>query len=153
MENFYRFVLKYRRFYNFFFVVIGNMDETSILFDLLLNRIVYFKGEKIVLVKIIGVEKLYMIVVLSCMVDRTKLKSMVVFKRKIMLKEKFLVGVLVYVNEKGWMNEDLCNVWLEKVWSIRFGVLINRKSLFVWDMFRGYLGDKVKRILKFMKVI
>lgn len=129
------------------------MDETSILFDLLLNRIVYFKGEKIVLVKIIGVEKLYMIVVLSCMVDRTKLKSMVVFKRKIMLKEKFLVRVLVYVNEKGWMNEDLCNVWLEKVWSIRFGVLINRKSLFVWDMFRGYLGDKVKRILKFMKVI
>lgn len=153
MENFYRFVLKYGRFYNFFFVVIGNMDETSILFDLLLNRIVYFKGEKIVLVKIIGVEKLYMIVVLSCMVDGTKLKSMVVFKRKIMLKEKFLVGVLVYVNEKGWMNEDLCNVWLEKVWSIRFGVLINRKSLFVWDMFRGYLGDKVKRILKFMKVI
>lgn len=153
MENFYRFVLKYRRFYNFFFVVIGNMDETSILFDLLLNWIVYFKGEKIVLVKIIGVEKLYMIVVLSCMVDGIKLKSMVVFKRKIMLKEKFLVRVLVYVNEKGWMNEDLCNVWLEKVWSIRFGVLINRKSLFVWDMFRGYLGDKVKRILKFMKVI
>lgn len=56
------------------------------------------------------------------------------------------------VNEKGWMNEDLCNVWLEKVWSTCPGALINRKSLLVWDMFRGHLDDKVKRTLKLMKV-
>lgn len=56
---------------------------------------------------------------------------MVVFKRKTMPKEKFPAGVLVHVNENGWMNEDMCNVWLEKVWSTRPGALINRKSLLV----------------------
>lgn len=43
------------------------------------------------------------------------------------------------------MNEDLCNVGLEKVWSTRPNALINRKGLVVWGMFRGHLGDKVKR--------
>lgn len=70
------------------------------------------------------------------MADGTKLKPMVVFKRKTMPKEKLPAGVLVHVNEKGWMNEDLCNLWLVKVWSTRPGALINRKSLLVWDMFR-----------------
>lgn len=152
VENFHRFVLKHRRLHNFPLAAIGNMDETPISFDLPSNRTVHFKGEKTVSVKTTGAEKSYMTVVLSCMADRTKLKPMVVFKRKTMPKEKLPAGVLVYVNEKGWMNEDLCNVWLEKVWSTRPGALINRKSLLVWDMFRGHLGDKVKRTLKSMKV-
>lgn len=86
------------------------------------------------------------------MADGTKLKPMVVFNRKTMPKEKLSEGVLVHVNEKGFINEDLCNVCLEKVWSTHPGALINRKSLLVWDMFQGHLGDKMKRILKSMKV-
>lgn len=85
--------------------------------------------------------------VLSRIASGTKFKPMVVFKEKSMPKEKLPAGVLVQVNEKGWMNYDLCNVW-----STCPGALINRKSLLVWDMFRGHLDDKVKRTLNLMKV-
>lgn len=152
VKNFHLFVLKHRKLHNFPLAAIGNMDETLISFDLPSNWTVHFKGEKTVSMKTTGAEKSYITVVLGCMADGMKLKPMVVFKRKTMPKEKLPGVMLVHVNKKGWMNKDLCNMWLEKVWSTSPGALINRKSLLVWDMFRGHLGDKVKRTLKSMKV-
>ena len=76
------------------------MDETPISFDLPPNWTVYFKGQKTITVK--------MTALLSCLADGTKL-PMVVFKRKTMPKEKFAPGILVQVNEKSWMTEELCD--------------------------------------------
>jgi hypothetical protein len=78
------------------------------------------------------------------MADGTKLKPMVIFKRKTMPKEKLPKGLLVCVQEKGWMNEDLVFTWLEKVWGCRPGGLLKTCSLLVWDMFQAHLMDSVK---------
>ena len=68
------------------------------------------------LVKTTEHEKSKFTVVLGCMADGTKLKSMVVFKRKTISKEKFSKVVLIHVHPNGWMNEDGCNLWINQVW-------------------------------------
>ena len=36
--------------------------------------------------------------------------------------------------------------WLDKVWNRRHGVIMKKKkSMLVWDMFRGHLTDNVKK--------
>ena len=60
-------------------------------------------------------------VVLGCMADGTKLKPMVVFKRKTMLKEKFPKGVLMHVHLKGWVDDEGCKLWINQVWINRSG--------------------------------
>ena len=54
-----------------------------------------------ILVSATGHEKTHFTVVLTFMVDGTKLKAMVIFKRKSMPKDKFPPGLVVHVNPKG----------------------------------------------------
>lgn len=65
-----------RQTYNFPLSNIGNMDETSMNFDMLNNRTVEAKGAKTVCVRSAGHEKTRFTVVLTCMADGTKLKPM-----------------------------------------------------------------------------
>ncbi|KAG7172720.1 Pogo transposable element-like 11, partial [Homarus americanus] len=95
-----------------------------------------------------GHEKARFTVVLSCMADATKLKPMIIFKRKTMPKVKFPAGVYVHVHENGWMDEEGVRLWLEHIWSRRAGGLRKECSLLVWDMFRSHLTEPVKRCLK-----
>ena len=60
-------------------------------------------------------EKSKFAVVLGCMADGTKLKSMVVFKRKTLTKKTFSKGVLIHVHPKGRMNEDGYKLWINQV--------------------------------------
>lgn len=87
----------------------------------------------------------------ACIVDGGKLSLYVIFKRKILFKEKFFDGVIVKVYEKGWMDEDLTYDWIKIVWGkrIRFSEL----SLFVLDVFRCYKIEKIKKLLKKKKTI
>jgi hypothetical protein len=39
-------------------------------------------------------------------------------------KEKFLQGIIVNVQEGGWMTEDLVEDWIKSVWFQRPGVLL-----------------------------
>lgn len=128
--DFYRFVLNCRKKGNYEFANIGNMDEISVWFDMLLVKIVNIRGEKTVIVVIIGYEKFRFIVVFFCLVDSIKLKSM-----KIQSKEKFFLGVVVYYYFKGWMDADGIKLWIQKVWRFRFGGMVGIRSLFVWDSF------------------
>lgn len=53
---------------------------------------------------------------------------MVTFKRKTIPKESFPKGIVVEVNEKGWMNQEIFTKWLDKVWRRRanaFSTLIH----------------------------
>ena len=104
ITSFQKFVICHRQTNKYALACIGNMDETPITFDMLSNRTVNKIGEKTVLVKTTGHEKAKYTVALSCMADGTKLKPMVIFKRKTMPKEKFPKGVLVHVHPKGWMQ-------------------------------------------------
>ena len=62
-----------------------------------------------------------------------------------MPKVKFPKGVLVHVNEKGWMDEDACKLWVRKIWQNRPGGLHRRKSLLVWDRFSAHLTEGVTK--------
>ena len=143
--NFHSHVIKMRKRHDYPLHLIGNMDETPMQFDMPGNRTVNARGEKTVFVKTTGHEKTHFMLVLCCMADGTKLKPMVIFKRKTMPKDKFPSGVLVHVHEKGWMDEAGTKKWLDEVWGRRNGGLRNEKSMLVWDCFSAHLVDSVKR--------
>ena len=148
VQSFHRFVIGERKQMNYEMSQIGNMDETPMFFDMPGNRTVDFKGSTSINVKTSGGEKSHFTVVLSCLADGTKLRPLIVFKRKTMPKEKIPSEVIVMVQQKGWVDENILLQWLEKVWFKRPGALLKPDSLLVWDMFRAHLLDSVKRKLK-----
>jgi hypothetical protein len=128
---------------------IGNMDETPMFFDLPGNRTVDTKGKKTIMIRTTGHERAHFTVVLACMADGTKLKPMVIFKRKTIPKgEKIPPGIIIHCHPKGWMDENGVVIWLDKVWNTRPGALIKKKSLLVWDQFRAHKTDMVKEKVK-----
>ena len=120
-------------------------------FDIVGNRTIDAKGKKTVLIKSTGHEKSSFTVVLTCMADRTKLKPMIIFKRKTMPKLKFPAGVYIHVHEKCWMDEEGVKLWLENVWNRRPGGNGKDRSMLVWDMFRSHLTPATKKRLARIK--
>ncbi|KAG8175457.1 hypothetical protein JTE90_004150 [Oedothorax gibbosus] len=89
-------VINLRKENNFELSQIGNMDETDMTFDISINRTGFT-------------------VMLTCMADGTKLKPVVIFKRKRLPKNaKFAARVLVRPQAKGWMDEDGVVDWISK---------------------------------------
>ena len=115
VTNFHRYVLDLRKTHGFELGQIGNMDETPLCFDMPGNRTVHSTGKKTVLIRTTGHEKTHFTTVLTCLADGTKLRPMVIFKRKTMPKVKFPPGVVVHVHPKGWMDEEGVLLWLNKV--------------------------------------
>lgn len=77
------------------------------------------------------------------MADGTKLKPMVIFKRKTVPKEKFPKGNIIHVHQRGWMDEGGYKKWLKEVWNLQPGGLQKDKSLLIWDQFKTFLVKKV----------
>jgi len=146
--SFHQYIIKQRKEMAFEFGQIGNMDETLMTFDMAGFRTVNKKGDKTVRVKTTGSEKAHFTVILSCLADGTKLPAMVIFKRKTMPKDKLPSGVNVAVQEKRWVDKNLLQQWLKNVWDRRPGALLKKKSMLVWDMFKAYLVDSMKKQLK-----
>ena len=117
ITSFHRFVIKQHKDTNYKLVHIGNMDETPVWFDMPSPRTVNARGERTVLVNTTGHEKCRFTAVLSCLADGTKLKPMVIFKRKTIPKENFPAGVVVHCHLKGWMDEEGLKIWVQKVWK------------------------------------
>ena len=131
---FHTFVINLRKQNNFELSQIGNMDETPMTFDLPASRTIDTKGKHTIQIRTTGHEKTHFTAVLSCMADGTKLKPMVIFKRKRIPKgEKFPPGVVMHCHPKGWMDEEGIILWLNKVWDTRPGALLKKKSMLVWD--------------------
>ncbi len=86
----YKYPLKY----------IGNMDETLMWFNLPSNITINKKREKTVSIRTIGHEWTSFTIILEYMTDDTKLPAVCIFKLKKILKEKFLDGIHVCINEK-----------------------------------------------------
>ena len=82
------------------------MDEVSLTFDLPMNRTVEKTGSSTISIKT-GHEKASFTCVLACTASGIHLPPMLIFKRKTMPKEKFPRGVIIKVNEKGWMNNSM----------------------------------------------
>ncbi|GFV08977.1 pogo transposable element with KRAB domain [Trichonephila clavipes] len=71
----------------------------------------------------VGQEKTHFTVMLACCADGTKLKPLLIFKRKTIPKENFPRSVVIWCNEKGWCNEDIMLDWFQEVWKKREGGL------------------------------
>jgi hypothetical protein len=48
--------------------------------------------------------------------DRQKLPPYLVFKGNMMAKEKFSQGIILLVQEGGWVTDDLIDDWMKSVW-------------------------------------
>lgn len=146
--QFQRFIIKQRRAHSYPLHLVANMDESLIQFDMPSNRTVSKTGEKTVKIRTTGNEKNRLTVVLTCAGDGSKLKPLVIFKRKTMPKIANKHGVVVAVQQKGWMDENIMKIWIEKVWRSRIGGLGRRRSLLVLDSFEAHKTEQVKRSFK-----
>ena len=95
-----------------------------------------------------GKEKNHLTVVLTCAGDGAKLKLLVIFKRKTMPKIGNKYGVVVAVQQKGWMDENIMKIWIGKVWRSRIGGLGRQRSPLVLDSFEAHKTEQVKRSFK-----
>ena len=86
------------------------MDEISLTFDMLMSHTVDTVGQKTINIRTTGHEKANFTCVLAVTTEGYKLPSMIIFKRKIVPKEKFPPGIVVKVNPKGWMDRDMMHV-------------------------------------------
>uniref|UniRef100_A0A1A8FLA7 DDE-1 domain-containing protein n=1 Tax=Nothobranchius korthausae TaxID=1143690 RepID=A0A1A8FLA7_9TELE len=120
---------------------ITNMDEVPLTFDITVNRTVEKMGTSTVSVWTTGHEKSCFTVVLACQADGQKLPPMVIFKRKTLPKEKFPAGVIIKVNPKGWMDEDMMVAWLRET---------GRLLPLICDSMRAHLTDAIKIQVKRM---
>ena len=90
------------------------MDETPIFFDMVGNVTVEAKGNKTVYIRTTGNEKNRFTYILSVLANGTKLSPMVIFKEK-RLPHNLPPGIIVQMQEKGWMDERIMRLWIEKV--------------------------------------
>lgn len=150
--RFQKYIIDARKRTAFEISQIGNMDETPMCFDLPENKTINCKGEKSILVKTTGHEKTRFTVVLSCLADGSKLRPIIIFKRKTLPKNVvFPSGVLVRAHEKGWMDADGTVDWLKNVWNKRPGAAFKKPSLLVYDSFRGHFSEEVTELQKNLK--
>ncbi|GFX28446.1 pogo transposable element with KRAB domain [Trichonephila clavipes] len=145
-NKFQKYVIGFQKQKKYLLSHIGNMDETPVTFDMIGNKTIDMKGTKTIHIKT-GHEKSHFTVVLSCLAESTKLKPIVILKRKTVPKSDFPKGVFIYVHEKGWTDENGVKLWIKNIWQRRPGALWNPQSLLVWDMFRSHLTENTKKLL------
>lgn len=96
-----------------------------------------------------GHERSHFTVVLACCADETKLPPMVIFKRKTMPKESFPPGMVIETNKKGWMDEEMMAVWLQKCFARRpDGFFRVKRCILVMDSMRAHITDSSLKKIK-----
>lgn len=131
-----------------------NMDEVPLTFDIPLNRTVNAKGEKTVNIRTTGHEKTHFTVVLACCADGKKLPPLIIFKRKTMPRESFPPGIIIQMNQKGWMDEKMMDFWLQRVFCTRTdGFFKTKRALLVMDSMRAHITEKIKETIHKMNTI
>jgi len=123
---------------------IGNMDEISISFDMPSGYTIDTKGSTDVRITTTGSEKCNFTVVLCVTANGGKCKPLVIFKRKTIPKDVFPKGVIVTANEKGWVDGNIVNYWLENIWRKRKNSFFCNKSVLIYDSARPHITKEVK---------
>lgn len=122
---------------------LGNMDEIPVTFDLPTSRTVELKGAKEVSVATTGHEKSNFTIMLTVTADGAKLPPLVIFKRKTIPKGNFPKNIVVFANEKGWVNASVMNrKSLVKKEEFR------PKSLLIYDACPAHRVEGVKKLVK-----
>ncbi|KAL1421128.1 hypothetical protein MTO96_023435 [Rhipicephalus appendiculatus] len=102
---------------NYMMGQIGNANETPVWLDMPSSTTITQRGAKDVKLLSTGNEHSRFTVMLASTADGRKLPPFVIFKRKTMLKEAFPPGVVVCVNQKGYMDEAMMLEWIQVVWN------------------------------------
>ncbi|KAH7959420.1 hypothetical protein HPB49_010997 [Dermacentor silvarum] len=147
---FHRHFLKLRDSRRYLLGQIGNADQTPVYFDMTSNTTVSVKGASDGNLLTMGNEDLRFTVKLLCFADGTKLRVYILFKRKTMPKEILPKGVVVWVNAKGFMTDEMVVEWYRLVWLLRPGASLKREipNLLVLDSFWGHFTTKVQVVLQ-----
>lgn len=149
IESFRAFVIDQLKKYNINSDCIINMDEVPLTFDIPMNRTVDVQGSSSVTIRTTGHEKSSFTVVLACTASGKKLPPLIIFKRKTPVKEKLPSGIIVHQNEKGWMDNDVMNLWLSSCYVKRPGGFFRQsKCLLVLDSMRAHISDITKDRIK-----
>ncbi|KAF4798120.1 hypothetical protein TURU_067369 [Turdus rufiventris] len=119
---------------------------------MLLTRTVEKTGTPMVPVRTTGNKKSLFTVVLGVLSDGQKLSPMVIFKRKTFPKEKFPDGIVVAVNPKGWMDEEVMKTWLTTAYAHRRERFFNLKvpGLLFFNSMCAHKMDSMKALVKKM---
>jgi len=125
----------------------GNMDEIPMSFDIPPNKTINEIGSQSIVINTTGHEKMNFTLVLCVTADGSKLKPMVIFKRKTNIREKVTDKVIVRYNEKGWMNEEIMCDWLNTVWRSRHQGFFNNKSMLILDSMNAHKTTKVLELM------
>ena len=56
--------------------------------------------------------------------------------------------MIIHVQENGWMDDEGCIKWINKVWVHRRSRVMKSKSLLDWDVLKSHLCEKVKAAVK-----
>lgn len=92
------------------------MDKTPLTFDVPPNQTIHNMEEKMIKTGTTGNEKNRITVALTCAGDGSKLRPMVIFKRKTILKVAKKHGVVIAAQVKGWMVPEMMKILIKKVW-------------------------------------
>jgi hypothetical protein len=87
------------------------------------------RGSKSLIIKTTGNEKMRIMCMLGFSADGTNLPPFVIFKKKTLPKDKYLPGIYVRVQEKGWVTEELVRDWVQMICQRGLGALLNMPSM------------------------
>ncbi|GBC35822.2 pogo transposable element with KRAB domain [Rhizophagus irregularis DAOM 181602=DAOM 197198] len=115
LAKFHQFINNLRTRKSFDLCNIFNMDKPPVWFNMVGNFTIDQKGEKTVQIRSTGNDKNRFTVVLTCAADNgTKLPPICIFKGKRLSKgEKIPPGVVVWFQDKGWMDSELMNRYID----------------------------------------
>jgi hypothetical protein len=125
------------------------MDETPVWLDMPGASTIEEIGVKSVPIRTTGHEKARGTVCLTAKGDGTKMPPVIVFKGKRMPKElENMTGVICFMSDNGWMNEELTKMYLRKV----VGSIAFSPRLLIWDSYRCHISEATKAECKRLKI-
>lgn len=75
---------------------------------------------------------------------------MVIFKRKILPNDKIPYGIIIHVQEKGFMDETVMKLRIEMIKAKHPCALFKKPVILVWVQFRVHTTESTKNILRGM---
>ena len=148
---FYDLCVRYIRLANYPLVLVGNMNETLVCFDMISNTAFSKKEAKECIIRHSGHEKALVTVVLAVSVIGEVLDPLVIFKSKTDRPIKDLIirkVVCVKTQEKAQIAEKMVNVWVDKIWfkyvKQNYEELQKFQSIPVYDTFKTHHLDSIQ---------
>lgn len=132
-------------------LLVGNVDETCLKFDMTRGTTYDFQGAKEIRIRKTLGNKLTFTAILAVMMDGTKLPPLLIFKSKhpiaSSLKQKYKDYVMLYANPSGWCVENIFKDWITNIW-LNLDLKPGQKSLLAMDNFSVHKKDTIQDLLK-----